>query len=70
MIIDKIEHDFDILIYDFNIGKLLEIERIKEIEIKLEKIKVSIIIADTNKKSVISEKYLHHILRQRGRKSG
>ena len=69
LIIDTMEHDFDKLIYDFNIGKWLEIERIKEIEIKLEKIKLSITIADTTKKSVISEKCLHHILRQRVRKS-
>ena len=68
MIIDTIEHDFDKLIYYFNIVKWLEIERIKETEIKLQKIKLSLTIADATKKSVISEKCLHHILRQRGRK--
>ena len=39
------------------------IERIKKIEIKLEKLKISKTIVDTIKKSAISEKCLHHISR-------
>ena len=57
----------NILLYDLNIEKGLELERIKEIEIKLEKIKLSITIADATEKSVISEKCLHHISRHRRR---
>ena len=45
LIIDTIEHDYNKLINNLNIEKRLEIERIKEIEIKLEKIKLSKIIA-------------------------
>ena len=41
LIIDTIEHDYDKLINDLNIEKGLEIERIKKIETKLEKIKLS-----------------------------
>ena len=65
LIIDTIERDYDILINHLNIEKGLEIERIKKIEIKLEKIKLSKTIADTIKKSVISEKCLYHISRHR-----
>ena len=45
LIIDTIEHDYNKLINNLNIEKRLEIERIKKIEIKLEKIKLSKIIA-------------------------
>ena len=65
LIIYIIEHDFDQLINHLNIEKGLEIERINQIEIKLEKIKLSKAIADTIKKSVISEKCLRHISRHR-----
>ena len=65
LIIDIIEHDYDKLINHLNIGKGLEIWRIKKTEIKLEKITLSKTIADTIKKSVISEKCLHHISRHR-----
>ena len=46
--------------------KGFEIERIKNIEIKLEKLKISKTIVDAITKSVISKKkkkYLYHILR-------
>ena len=65
LIIYIIEHDFDKLINHLNIEKELEIERINQMEIKLEKIKLSKAIADTIKKSVISEKCLHRIWRHR-----
>ena len=58
LITDTIGYDYDKLIGDLNMEKGLCIEKIKKkkIEIKLEKLKVSKIIADTIKKSVISEK--------------
>ena len=48
---------------DLNIEKRLEIREMKEIEIKLEKLKISKTIVNIIRKSVIPEKYLHHILR-------
>ena len=65
LMIDTIEHDYNKLINDLNIEKRLEIEEIKKMEIKLEKIKLLKIIPDTIKKSVISEICLHHISRHR-----
>ena len=65
LMIDTIEHDYNKLINDLNIEKRLEIEGIKKMEIKLEKIKLLKIIPDTIKKSVISEICLHHISRHR-----
>ena len=65
LIINTIKHNYNKLRNDLNIENGLEIERLKKIEIKLEKIKLSKTIADTIKKSVISEKCLHHILRHR-----
>ena len=61
LIIATIKHDYDKLTNDLNIENKIEIERIKKIEMKLEKIKLSKTIADTIKKSIVSEKYLHHI---------
>ena len=51
------------LIGDLNMEKGLGIAKIKRLEIKLEKLKISQTIVDTIKKSVISEKYLRHISR-------
>ena len=65
LIINTMEYDYDKLINSFNIEKRLEIERIKKTKIKLEKIELLKTIADTSKKSVISEKCLHHISRHR-----
>lgn len=65
LIIDTTEHDNNKLIRDLNMRKGLEIERIKKVEIKQEKLKISKIIVDTIKKSVISEKCLHFISRHR-----
>ena len=65
LMIDTIEHDYNKLINDLNIEKRLEIEEIKKMEIKLEKIKLLKIIPDTIKKSVISDICLHHISRHR-----
>ena len=45
--------------------KGIEIERIKKIEMKLEKLKVSKTIVNAVRKLVISEKYLHYILRHK-----
>ena len=56
LIIDTIEYDYDKLIHDLSVEKGIEIEKIKKIGIKLEKLKISKTIIDTIKKSVISEK--------------
>ena len=65
LIIDTIEYDYDKLIGDLNMEKGLVIERIRKIEIRLEKLKISKTIVDSIKKSVISEKCLHQISRYR-----
>ena len=65
LIINTMEYDYDKLINSLNIEKRLEIERIKKTKIKLEKIEPLKTIADTSKKSVISEKCLRHISRHR-----
>ena len=65
LITDTIGYDYDKLIGDLNMEKGLCIKKNKKKKIKLEKLKVSKIIADTIKKSVISEKCLHHISRHR-----
>ena len=65
LIIDTIEDDYDKLIGDLNMKKGFWIEKIKKVEIKLEKLKISKTIVDITKKSVISEKCLHHISRHR-----
>ena len=56
LIIDTIEYDYDKLIDDFKMKKGLEPKKIKKIEIKLEKLRISKTIIDAIKKSVISEK--------------
>ena len=53
------------LLSDLNIEKGVEIEKIMKIEIKLEKLKIPTTMINTIKKSVISEKYMHHISSQR-----
>ena len=58
-----IEHKSSKLLGDLNIKKGIEIEEIKEIEIKLEKLKITKVIVNTIKKLIISEKYLPHIFR-------
>ena len=65
LIINTMEYDYDKLINSLNIEKRLEIERIKKTKIKFEKIELLKTIADTSKKSVISEKCLCHISRHR-----
>ena len=65
MIIDTIRHDWGKLIGYLEMEKGFEIERIKTIEIKLEKLEISKTIVDTIKKWVTSKKYLYHILRRR-----
>ena len=65
LIIDTIEYDYDKLVGDLNMEKGLEIERIRKIEIRPEKLKISKTIVDSIKKSVISEKCLHQISRYR-----
>ena len=54
-----IEHKSSKSLDDLNMEKRIEIEEIKEIEIKLEKLKISKIIVNT----IISKRYLYHILR-------
>ena len=53
------------LLRDLNMEKGIEIEQIKEIEIKLEKLKIPKTIVNTIRKLITSEKYLYHILRHR-----
>ena len=53
------------LLDDLNMENGLEIERIKKIEIKPGKLKIPKIIVNIIRKLVISEKYLHHILRHK-----
>ena len=48
---------------DLNIEKRLGIREMKEIEIKLEKLKIPKTIVNIITKSVIPEKYLHPMLR-------
>ena len=60
-----IKHKSSKLLDDLNMEKGIEIEEIKEIEIKLEKLKIPKTIVDTTEKLIISEKYLYHILRHR-----
>ena len=43
--------------------KRIEIDQIKKIEIKLEKLKIRKAIVNTIRKSVIREKYSHYIVR-------
>ena len=63
--IEMIKHKSSKLLDDLNMEKGIEIEEIKEIEIKLEKLKIPKTIVDTTEKLIISEKYLYHILRHR-----
>ena len=53
------------LLRDLNMEKGIEIEQIKEIEIKLEKLKIPKTIVNTIRKLITSEKYLYHNLRHR-----
>ena len=60
-----IEHKSSKLLVDLNMEEGIEIQRIKEIEIKLEKLKIPKTIVNTIKKIIISDKYLYHILRHK-----
>ena len=51
------------LLGDLNMEKEIKIEEIKEIEIKLEELKIPTTIVSTIKNSIIPEKHLCHILR-------
>ena len=53
------------LLSDLSMEKGTEINEIMEIEMKLEKLKIPTTMISTIKKSIISEKYMHHILRHR-----
>ena len=44
--------------------KRFEIAEIKEVEIKLDKLKIPKVIVNKNKKLIISDKYMYQILRQ------
>ena len=46
-------------------GKGIGLEELKEIEIKLEELKIQKTIADRIKKLIISEKYFYHISRHK-----
>ena len=58
-----IEYKSSKLLGGLNMEKEIKIEEIKEIEIKLEELKIPKTIVGTIKKSIIPEKYLCHILR-------
>ena len=60
-----IEYKTSKLLEDLNMEKRIEIEEIKEIEIKLEKLKIPKTIVNIIKKIIISEKYLYQILRHK-----
>ena len=51
------------LLVDLNMEKRTEKEEIKEIELKLEKLKIPKIIINAIRKLVIPEKYLYYILK-------
>ena len=63
--IETIEFTSYKLLYDLNMEKGLEIERIKKTVINLEKLKIPKTIVDTTRKSIIPKKYLCHILRHK-----
>ena len=60
---EMIEYKSSKLLGDLNMEKEIKIEEIKEIEIKLEELKIPKTIVSTIKKSIIPEKHLCHILR-------
>ena len=60
-----IEYKTSKLLEDLNMEKRIEIEEIKEIERKLEKLKIPKTIVNIIKKIIISEKYLYQILRHK-----
>ena len=60
-----IEYKTSKLLEDLNMEKRTEIEEIKEIERKLEKLKIPKTIVNIIKKIIISEKYLYQILRHK-----
>ena len=53
------------LLGDLNMEKGFETEEIKELKIKIDRLKIPKTIVNTTKKLIISEKYMHHILRHR-----
>ena len=61
--IKKLEDKSSKLLGDLNMEKGFEIDRIKKIEIKLKKLKIPKTIVDTITESIISKKYMYHILR-------
>ena len=63
--IEAVEPKCSKLLSNLNMEKGIEIEGIKEIEIRLKKLKIPKTIVYTIKKSIISEKYFYHILRYR-----
>ena len=63
--IEAIEYKNSKLIWDLNIEKGFEIERIKEIEIKLRRLKAPKTLVNAFKKPIILEVYLYHILKHK-----
>ena len=60
--IDTIECKSSKLLRDLNMEKRFEIERMKKIEVKLEKLKIPKTIVDAITESIILKKYLYQIL--------
>ena len=60
--IEAIELKSSKLLGDLNMDKRFEMEEIKEIETKIDRLKIPKTIVNTIKKLIISEEYMHHIL--------
>ena len=63
--IEAIELKSSKLYGDLNMEKRFEIEEIKELETTQENLKIATTMINAIKKPVISEEYMHHILRHR-----
>ena len=63
--IEAIEDKSFKLLGDLNMENGIEIERMKEIKIKLEKLKIPKTIVNRIRKLVIPKRYFHHILRHK-----
>ena len=63
--IELIEYKSSKLLGYLNMAKGFEIERIKKLETKLEKLKILKTIADAITESFISKNYLYHILKHK-----
>ena len=63
--IEAIELKSSKLLSDINMEKVIEIEEIMVVEMKLENLKILTTVINAIKKSIITEEPMHHILRHR-----